>query len=159
MNNYGISENNPIKLKSLDSVVVILNNIVTDSGFYILYHLKDYFIKQESIIVVIEVFSGIEEYYLLYFDITNDCDVWKAPSGFLFFRSWIECKGGDFYHDQDYFLRHVETRENTREYFELRTWRVLTSHLMHNYGVLYKDDYFPVTVYNEYWDYDFGLID
>ena len=159
MDNYGISEVNPIQLRSLDSVTIMLHNIVTESGFHLLYHFKDYILKPDSIIVVIEVFSGNMRFYLLYFDISNEVDIWIAPSGFLFFRSWIECKDGDFDHDQDYYLNRDESPEMARQNLDIESGIKIKYLLLDNYGFMYRRENFPDSVYREYQDYDYGLED
>ena len=157
MNNYGLSRNNPLRLKDSESVITILKHIVTKSGFHVLYHLKGRISKGNSKIEVYEIFSGIEEFYLLYFDVTNAINVWIAPTGFLFKYNWIEHGEHNFiYHCQKYYYKGDESVEIPRLYFQSRNWKVLKMYLIDNYGVNYHCLNFPHSVFQMYYDYDYS---
>lgn len=159
MNDYGLSLDNPIKLKDSESVITLLKHIVTDSGFHLLYHLKVYISKGNSNIEVYEIFSSIEKFYLLYFEVTNDIDVWIPPTGFLFQFGWIEHGVGNFiYHGQDCFYKGDESVEKPLAYFRSRNWEVLKIYLSNNYGVNYHCLNFPRSVFQMYYDYDYSDI-
>jgi len=155
INNYGLSEDNPIKLKDSESVIILLTHIVTDSGFHLLYHLKDYISKGNSIIEVYEIFSGEEILYLLYFDVTNDINSWIPPTGFLFEFGWIENGKNNFiYHGQDSYYKGDESVEKPLAYFRSRNWNVIKIYLMENYGVNYNCENFPYSTFQMYYDDD-----
>ena len=159
MDNYGISEDNPIKLKNSESAIIMLNHIVTDAGFHRLYHLKDYILKKNSIIEVYEIFSCIEEFYLLYIDVTHDINVWIAPSGFLFHFNWIENQKEKLFHGQDYYYKGDESCDRTFNFYHSSHWSIIKILLIHNFGVNYKVQNFPKSIFNAYYDYDYGLED
>lgn len=155
--NYGLSGDNPIKLKNSESVITMLKHIVTDSGFHLLFHFKDYISNEKSIIEVYEIFSGVEEFYLLYFEVTKDINVWLPPSGFLFKHEWIEHGESNFiYHGQDYYYKGDESVDSPFDYFHLRNWKVLKIYLSDNYGVNYTGKDFPHSVFQKYYDNDYS---
>lgn len=149
MKNYGFSETNPIKLKCSESALVMLDNIVTSMGFHILYHFTDYFVTGDSIIEKFEIFSEDKDLQTLYFEITNNKNIWIPPSGFLFKDEYIIAE--DFiYHGLDYYYKEEQDYEKTVTEFEMLEETYFELFVFENVGVNYKSQNFPYSMYQKY---------
>lgn len=151
MTEYGITFQNPIKSKHSVSALTMLDNIVTTNGFHILYHFKDYIIRQNAIIEVYEVFSEDKNLFVLYFDVTSEIDIWIPPTGFLFQYEWIPNEV-IFYHGQDYYYKDGCTHDNAMVKFDSMEESVFEWFIFENVGVNYRSNNFPYSMYQKYLD-------
>lgn len=151
-NNYGLSEINPIKLSDSESVIEMLNSIITLRGFRILFHLIDYIVKEKLIIEQYEIFTGDEKSFYLYFNVSWNVNVWIPPDGFIFFNEWVICNDSLVYHGQDYYLTDNCNFEKPITIFDSMEKSFYGLFLFENMGVNYNCKDFPYSMYQMYLD-------
>ena len=151
MGDFGFSEMNPIKLKDSESVLIILDDIVTENGFHLLYHFLDYIVKGDLIIERYEVFSEEKGAQILYFDVTNDKNSWIAPVGFIFSYDWI-IDVDIIYHGQDYYYKDDRNDEDAMAKFDSIEHPLFDFFLFENVGVNFKSQNFPHSMFQKYLD-------
>jgi hypothetical protein len=81
---YGKCPENPINLNSITASRVFLVNLLTSSGFHILYHRMGSLLSGKFPVDHYEIMSSGNEYDDLYINIYNETNAWIPPDGYLF---------------------------------------------------------------------------
>jgi len=151
MKEYGITLQNPIKLLNSVFVTVMLQSIVTENGFHLLYHFVDYILKDESIIEKYEVFSEDKGLQSLFFEVINKPNNWIAPTGFVFKDEYI-VEEDIIFHGMEYFYKDEKDYENMLDIFEKMEETYFELFVFENVGVNYNSPEFPYSMYKKYID-------
>jgi len=89
---YGISPETPIQSNSVLEALAILDNLITNTGQFILYHRYGSFFSPllGHPIDVYSLCSGDGECFHIFSDIYNDVTQWVPPVGFKFISPFIQ---------------------------------------------------------------------
>lgn len=151
MKEYGNILQNPIRLSNSNSAITMLQNIITKNGFHIFYHFVDYIVKDDSIIEIYEVFSEDKALQKLFFEVTNDNNIWIPPTGFIFKDEFI-IDTDIVYHGLNYFYKVEEDYERVANKFNYMGKTYFELFVFENVGVNYKSPDFPYSMYQKYID-------
>lgn len=146
---YGHTPDNPILVTGVEESFEFLNGLVTDKGYYILYHRKrSLSVGKSKPIDHYEILKGDGTYDDLYISIYAEEDKFIPPEGYKFDYHY------DFVHffDPAYYYHQVfpEEKHITEAALEIiNSWPLLHRYLGKTHGVNYRVKNFPFELLEE----------